>query len=75
MRITKQVVREAGTIPLIAALPYEIEAEMPMDGLAFAYDPMSQLTVFAGRRDFSTCRYDESAGGLFSSKSDTQKDD
>lgn len=61
-------------IPLMAALPYSIIAdESEEEGIQ--YDPGTQLTVFAGR-SFSTCRYDESVGGILSkSRSDTQKDD
>lgn len=60
-------------IPLMAALPYAITTDEP-DETGIQYDPGTQLTVYAGR-DFSTSRYDESAGGLFESKSDTKKDD
>lgn len=62
-------------IPLMAALPYSIMADESEEDGGFQYDPESQLTVFAGR-NFSTCRYDESVGGILSkSRSDTQKDD
>jgi len=76
MRVTKLRVETASAIPLIAALPYGIMIE-PSDALdaGFAYDPTTQTTRMSGRRDFSTCREDESAGGLFQSKSDTKKDD
>ena len=61
-------------MPLMAALPYAIMDDEP-DGVAVSYDPCAQLTVYAGR-NFSTCRYDESVGGILSkSRSDTQKDD
>lgn len=75
MQITKQCLPAAQRIPLIAALPYRIVAERDDVVGDVQYDPMTQLTRFAGRRDFSTSREDESAGGLFSSKSDTKKDD
>ena len=39
------------------------------------YNPATQLATFRNGRGFSTCREDDSAGGLFSTKSDTQKDD
>ncbi len=76
MRVEKQVLTEKSIIPLIAALPYEIhcEAEQSSAGER-VYDPRSQRTIYAGNRDYSTSREEESAGGLFSSKSDTKKDD
>ncbi len=76
MRVRKLNIPPNGALPFIAALPYAIDVEdnTTSDGSA-EYDPLRQLTVFAGRRDVSTCRSDESAGGLFSSKSDTHKDD
>lgn len=73
MRIEKLVVDSPTVIPLMAALPYSVvfEGEAPEEHV---YDPISQITRFAGR-NFSTCREDESAGGFFQSKSDTKKDD
>lgn len=73
MNITKMSVNTDAVIPLIAALPYGVVLDAP-DEARIEYDPMAQLTRYAGR-DFSTSRYDESAGGIFSSKSDTKKDD
>lgn len=73
MHVQKLSVKTNAVIPLMAALPYGVAAEQPGDG-AMIYEPETQLTHFAGR-DFSTCRCDESAGGLFQSKSDTKKDD
>lgn len=73
MNIEKLKVNTDATIPLMAALPYGVA----VDGIseaAIMYDPETQLTRFAGR-NFSTCRNEESAGGFFSSKSDTSKDD
>lgn len=67
-------IRTTGIMPLMAALPYAIEADESED-TGDTYDPKSQLTVYAGR-NYSTCRYDESVGGILSkSRSDTQKDD
>ncbi|OGA67696.1 MAG: hypothetical protein A3G81_11185 [Betaproteobacteria bacterium RIFCSPLOWO2_12_FULL_65_14] len=73
MNIQKLSVKTDAAIPLIAALPYRVEMDRPEDA-RIEYDPETQLTVYAGR-NFSTCRCDESAGGFFQSKSDTQKDD
>ena len=39
------------------------------------FDYVLHLATFRNGRGFSTCREDDSAGGLFSTKSDTQKDD
>ncbi len=61
-------------IPLMATLPYAIVDDEP-EFADISYYPCSQLTVYAGR-NFSTCRYEESVGGILSkSRSDTQKDD
>jgi hypothetical protein len=73
MNIEKLTVNTNAAIPLMAALPYGIAADEPHEA-ASTYDPETQLTYFAGR-NFSTCRNEESAGGLFKSKSDTSKDD
>lgn len=73
MNIEKLSIRTDAAIPLMAALPYRIAMDRPTEA-RIEYDPEIQLTRFAGR-DFSTCRCEESAGGLFSSKSDTKKDD
>jgi len=73
MNIERLTVKTAATIPLMAALPYKVTLDPPAEARV-EYNPETQLTRFAGR-DFSTCRVDESAGGLFQSKSDTQKDD
>ncbi len=73
MNIDRLTLRTDATIPLMAALPYRIEAGSH-EKEAITYDPWTQLTRFA-RRDFSTCREDESAGGLFRSIPDTKKDD
>ena len=62
-------------MPLIAALPYAITAEDNEVGTSPRYDAISQLVVHAGGRDYSTSREDDSAGGLFSTKGDTKKDD
>ena len=73
MNIQKLSVKTDAAIPLMAALPYGVAMDPPPES-GIEYDPETQLTHFASR-DFSTCRYDESAGGLFQSKSDTKKDD
>jgi hypothetical protein len=73
MLIAKKSIKTNSTIPLIAALPYVITSDDVPDW-RFDYDARTQLTQLAGR-DFSTCRCDESAGGIFQSKSDTKKDD
>jgi hypothetical protein len=63
-------------IPIMAALPYEIDSNAPDPIDTIKYDPINQLMIYAGGRNYSTCRYDESVGGIFSkSRSDTQKDD
>lgn len=74
--ILTKTIRNDGVIRLIAALPFEVkieseEGECPGPG---AYDPLSQRTINASR-GYSTCRYDDSAGGIFSTKSDTSRDD
>jgi len=74
MQIEKVTVDAAGPIPLIAAFPYRVVVDDVGEGIA-VYDAETQLTRFAGRRDFSTCREDESIWSIFSSKSDTKKDD
>ncbi len=74
MHAERLAINTNAVIPLMAALPYAItEDTSEEDGIK--YDPGTQLTVYAGR-NFSTCRYDESVGGILSkSRSDTQKDD
>ena len=75
MNATKITLRTDAAIPLIAALPFRV-AMSGLEGVAaMDYNPSTQLTMFMGGRDFSTSREDESAGGFFSSKSDTKKDD
>lgn len=71
--IRKLSITGSTAIPLIAALPYGITVDMDRGRLGH-YDPETQLTRFA-RRDFSTCREDESVWSIFTSKSDTKKDD
>lgn len=73
MKIDRMTLATEATIPLMAALPYRITSEEG-DEEKWLYDPKTQATQFAGR-NFCTCRVDESVGGLFSSKSDTKKDD
>lgn len=75
MQITKRIIETEAMIPVMAALPYAISISDP-ETEPFTYNPETQLTQFAGRRDFSTCREDESVNPLFGrSKSDTKKDD
>jgi hypothetical protein len=74
MNVERLRVHTNGAIPLMASLPYAIAMTQDEESGGH-YDPETQLTVFAGHGG-STCRYDESVGGLFSkSRSDTQKDD
>lgn len=75
MQITKRIIETEAVIPVMAALPYAITVSDPEAENPFTYDPETQLTRFAGSRDYCTCRVDESTGGFFSSKSDTKKDD
>lgn len=75
MQVQKYHDASRKTLPVIAALPYRIEVgdqEFPED--VPTYDPSQQRTIYAGR-DYSTSREHDSAGGLFSTKSDTKKDD
>lgn len=72
MQAQRLTINTDEVVPLMAVLPYSIIVDDDEEGHP-QYDPLSQLTVFAGR-NFSTCRYDESVG-IFNSKSDTQKDD
>lgn len=71
-----RIVETDAVIPLMAALPYEIAmGDLGLVGRS-DYDPATQVTIFAGRRDYCTCREDESVGGWFEkSRSDTKKDD
>ena len=73
MNIERLQIHTSAAIPLIAAFPYAVvpDASEPFEG---RYDPISQLTIFAGR-DFSTCKSEGSAGTIFKPKSDTKKDD
>lgn len=73
MQVEKLSVNTSSIIPLMAALPYGISSDEE-EVEKFTYDPAKQITRFAGG-NFSTSRYDESAGGLFQSKTDTKKDD
>jgi hypothetical protein len=73
MNIERLKISTNAAIPLMAALPYGIAVDRP-EGESVRYDPETQLTIFAGR-NFSTCRNEESAGGIFQSKADTSKDD
>jgi hypothetical protein len=76
MEVTKLMLHSNATMPLIAALPYRVVLDDPDVESAFTYNPETQISVFAGRRDFSICREDESVNPLFGkSKSDTKKDD
>jgi hypothetical protein len=75
VQVTKRIIETEAVIPVMAALPYAIAISDPEMENPFNYNPQTQLTRFAGRRDYCTCRVYESAGGYFSSKSDTKKDD
>jgi hypothetical protein len=76
MTATKLHIKSDAAIPLIARLPYAVAISDCQGEASFDYNPGSQLTVFAGGRDFSTCREDESVNPLFGrSKADTKKDD
>jgi hypothetical protein len=75
MRIEKLIDDSDRVVPLMASLPYSVATDMDATTAVLEYDAPSQQTIFAGKRDFSTCREDDSAGGIFSTKSDTKKDD
>jgi hypothetical protein len=76
MFVEKIVVTEPRVIPLIAALPYAVRADRDELETSSSYDANSQLSRFAGGRNYSICRYEESVNPLFGkSRSDTQKDD
>ena len=76
MTATKLQIKTDAAIPLIAALPFALATSRAETGTSFTYNPGTQLTVFRGGRDFSTCREDESVNPFFGrSKSDTKKDD
>ena len=76
MEVTKLTLTSNAVMPLIAALPYRVVLDDPDVENTVTYNPEAQISVFAGRRDFSTCREDESVNPLFGrSKSDTKKDD
>ena len=76
MTATKVQIKTGAAIPLIARLPYTLANSETQGEARFDYNPRTQLTVFAGGRDFSTCREDESVNPFFGrSKADTKKDD
>lgn len=75
VRMEKLVDTTARVVPLMAALPYRVEVEEAPVDAGLQYNPALQRTVFASRRNYSTCREDDSVWGIFSTKSDTQKDD
>lgn len=75
VRIEKLVDTTARVVPLMAALPYRVGVEDEPVDAGLQYSPALQRTVFAGQRNYSTCREDDSVWGIFSTKSDTQKDD
>jgi hypothetical protein len=74
MKAIKMIDRSVGKVPVIAALPYSISFEESEKTEAGTYVPSLQLTHHISN-GYSTCSYDESAGGIFESKRDTQKDD
>ena len=78
MRIEKLAEPTDKVVPVIAALPYRISMDEESDLDPVTYDPATQRTIFAGGRNFSTSREDDSASYGFmnlKSKSDTKKDD
>lgn len=78
MQVEKLINTTNDTVPLIAALPYLITVETDASEPPAAYDAEQQRTIHnyeMGKRDYSTCREDDSAGGWLSTKSDTKKDD
>jgi len=80
MRLKKHSDTSAETIPLLAALTYSVDVNPSEEtSESPAYDPTNQRTVYGmGKRNYSTCREDDSVGGLFdfgSVKSDVKKDD
>jgi hypothetical protein len=77
MQLIKHSNPSQDVVPLLAALPYAVILEPGEDiREESSYDPTSQRTVYAdGKRDYSTSREEDSAGGLLSSKPDTKKDD
>lgn len=75
MKVERLVVKTDAAIPLIAALPYAISADERTVESAPQYDAVSQMTVYGAGRNYSTCREDDSAGGIFSTKADTKRDD
>lgn len=76
MQVEKLLNNTNDVMPLIAALPYRISLDLEAPDTAVAYDPTQQQTICTmGKRDYSTCREDDSAGGWLSTKSDTKKDD
>jgi len=76
MEVTKLTLTSQAAMPLIAAIPYRVVLDGPDVENPVTYNPETQISVFAGRRDFSTCREDESVNPFFGkSKSDTKKDD
>lgn len=76
MEVTKLTLTSQAAMPLIAAIPYRVVLDGPDVENPVTYNPATQISVFAGRRDFSTCREDESVNPFFGkSKSDTKKDD
>jgi hypothetical protein len=75
MIVSKLLNPGKGVMPLMAALPYSIQVSDACPEAKLVYDAHRQMVIEPEGRDYSTCREDESAGGLFSSKTDTKKDD
>jgi hypothetical protein len=74
MRTEKLVDQSDVVMPVIAALPFAIsltENEATDKG---TYNPELQLTTHSAS-GYSTSQEDDSAGGIFSTKRDTKKDD
>ncbi len=76
MQVSKLTLLSDSVMPLIAMFPYRVVLDNVDGESSVMYDPDTQLSVFAGGRDYSTCREDESINPFFGkSKSDTKKDD
>jgi hypothetical protein len=70
VRIEK-LARVGQPVPLLAAFPFRIR----VDDAPVAASARLAARSYDGRRDYSTCVDEESAGGIFTSKNDVKKDD
>lgn len=73
MQVEKLVIKNNGVNPLIASLP--IRVSVGTEESRSEYDPRDQVTISPNSAGYSTSREDDSAGGIFSTKSDTKRDD